>query len=126
MWPAQRRIVETAVEDEELALLLKGMPSLNQRAGGLPRLNDDCGFGQRRHGRVALGEAMGLAPKVLLGVAHDRHLADDKVLVGDLVLQVPILGRVVLSDGRAKYRNREAAFGHGGCMRDRIDASSES
>src|SRR5260370_21798167 len=102
------------------------MLSLSQRARGLPGLNDDCGFGHRRHCRIALGEEMSLAPKVLLGVAHDRHLADDKVLVGDLVLQCPILGRVALSDRRAKYRNREAAFGNGSCMRDRIDASSES
>jgi hypothetical protein len=102
------------------------MPSLNQRARGLSGFNDDGGFGQCRHCRIALGEEMGLAPKVLLGIAHDRHLADDKVLVSDLVLQVPILGRVALSDRRAKYRNRKAAFGHGSCMRHGIDASSES
>ena len=84
--PGQCRILEAALENKELALLLERVAGLYQSAGGLPGFHNNRRFREGGHGHVALGEEVAIRPHVLPGIPNNGHLTDYQVIVGNRLL----------------------------------------
>jgi len=92
--PAQLRVLEAAVEDEELAALLQGRPGLRQGARCVASLDDDGRLCKDGHGNVSPGDEQAIATVVLGLMPQDRDLADHQEGLGNGLLESGILPRV--------------------------------
>lgn len=76
--PGQLGFLEAVIKNEQLAILVKGSPGLNQCSGGLAGLDNDRGLAECRHGLVAFREEPPVPLPVPCLVALNRNLADDQ------------------------------------------------
>src|ERR1019366_5644758 len=106
--PFERWVVEVALQNEQLSLLLQRVARLNQRSRRFAGLHDDRRFCQSRHGDVALREEDPVLNGVWPVVPDYGNLADYQETLRDLLLKFGVLPGVPNTEWRPDHCYRSA------------------
>ena len=124
--PLERRVVEVALQNEQLFLLLQCVARLNQSTGRFASLHDHRRLSQRRHGNVALREEDPVLRGVWPVVPDYGDLADHQEVLRHLALEFGILFGVSDTQRRPDHCNRSAPVLNGGAMSNGVDSLREA
>src|SRR3569623_1366742 len=107
--PCDVPALETGFENEQFTALMKRRAGLRKRARRLARLDDHGALGEGAHRDVALREEQLVLWHALALIAQHRHLRDQEMLGGDLLLHRLVRLGIVHAQRRADDGDRPAA-----------------